>query len=236
MGIFNNKPNTSPVAQDNNDATVTNIPVQPMDDAASTTPDTSVSAPLAQATPPVTEEPKDDSGDYIMADAPIATAPIPVEQVSETPVTETAPELTATNTEDNSPINDQISPAYPSDESAAEIKPVQETQVTPEATTPLPETPAVVPEPASTTSEQSGELSDIKEQALKQLSPLVKLLDQSPEEKFHTTMMMLQSTDDPSLVKAAYEAAQEITDDKTRAQALLDIVNEINYFNQQKSD
>jgi len=49
-------------------------------------------------------------------------------------------------------------------------------------------------------------------------------------------MMMLQATDDHSLVKTAYEAAQEISDDKAKAQALLDIVNEINYFTQQKTD
>lgn len=75
-----------------------------------------------------------------------------------------------------------------------------------------------------------GELASIKQQALKELSPLVGHLDQSPEEKFHTTMMMLQATDDKSLVKAAYEAAQNISDDKAKAQALLDLVNEINYF------
>jgi hypothetical protein len=45
-------------------------------------------------------------------------------------------------------------------------------------------------------------------------------------------MMMIQAADDESLVKSAYEAAQKITDEKVRAQALLDIVNEINYFTQ----
>ncbi len=82
--------------------------------------------------------------------------------------------------------------------------------------------------------ESTDDLTAIKQQALQQLSPLVNHLEQSPEERFHTTMMMLQATDDQSLVKTAYEAAQAITDEKTRAQALLDIVNEINYFTQQK--
>ena len=76
------------------------------------------------------------------------------------------------------------------------------------------------------------ELANIKQQALSQLSPLVGHLEQSPEEKFRTTMMMIQASDDQSLVKVAYEAAQQITDEKTKAQALLDIVNEINYFTQ----
>lgn len=75
-------------------------------------------------------------------------------------------------------------------------------------------------------------LLDIKQQALTQLTPLVDQLDQSPEEKFRTTMMMIQASDNQSLVPVAYEAAQAIPDEKAKAQALLDIVNEINYFTQ----
>ena len=78
----------------------------------------------------------------------------------------------------------------------------------------------------------NDDLLDIKQQALQQLSPLIGHLDQSPEEKFRTTMMMIQASDNDSLIKAAYEAAQQIPDEKARAQALLDIVNEINYFTQ----
>src|SRR5205085_2381883 len=80
-----------------------------------------------------------------------------------------------------------------------------------------------------------SDLNSIKQQALEHLSPLVKHLELSPEEKFRTTMMMLQATDNPGLIKEVFEAALAITDEKTRAQALLDVVNEINYFNQQKS-
>lgn len=79
----------------------------------------------------------------------------------------------------------------------------------------------------------SDDLLDIKQEALQELTPLVGHLEQSPEEKFRTTMMMIQASDDHSLVKIAYGAAKEITDEKARAQALLDIVNEINYFTQQ---
>lgn len=78
----------------------------------------------------------------------------------------------------------------------------------------------------------SDDLMNIKQQALNQLSPLVGHLDQTPEEKFRTTMMMIQASDNQDLVKDAYAAAQEITDEKAKAQALLDIVNEINYFTQ----
>jgi len=79
-------------------------------------------------------------------------------------------------------------------------------------------------------------LLDIKQQALTQLSPLVGHLDQTPEEKFRTTMMMIQASDNQALIQTAYEAAQAITDEKAKAQALLDIVNEINYFTQHQGE
>jgi predicted component of type VI protein secretion system len=79
---------------------------------------------------------------------------------------------------------------------------------------------------------KSDNLLSIKQQALQQLSPLVDHLEQSAEEKFRTTMMMIQASDDQSLIPVAYDAAKEITDEKARAQALLDVVNEINYFTQ----
>ena len=77
---------------------------------------------------------------------------------------------------------------------------------------------------------QDDNLLGIKKQALEQLSPLVGQLEQSPEEKFHTTMRIIQASDNHSLINDAYQAAQNIEDDKARAQALLDIINEINYF------
>lgn len=79
----------------------------------------------------------------------------------------------------------------------------------------------------------ADDLLSIKQNALQHLSPLVSHLEQTPEEKFKTTMMMIQASDDQSLIKTAFEAAQAIQDDKARAQALLDIINEINYFTQQ---
>ena len=92
-----------------------------------------------------------------------------------------------------------------------------------------PDTTASVPSvPAG-----GGDLIDIKQSALKELSPLVGHLNQTPEEKFRTMMMMIQAADDQSLIPQAYAAAKDISDEKTRAQALLDIINEINYFTQQ---
>jgi hypothetical protein len=89
--------------------------------------------------------------------------------------------------------------------------------------------------PAASPATETDDLSKIKQDALQDLTPLVKHLEQTPEEKFRTTMMMIQATDDQSLIQSAYDAAKQISDEKVRAQALLDIVNEINYFTQHKS-
>lgn len=80
----------------------------------------------------------------------------------------------------------------------------------------------------------TNNLLSLKQQALQELTPLVDHLEQTPLEKFRTTMMLIQASDNQALLKDAYEAAQKIEDDKIRAQALLDVINEINYFTQPK--
>jgi hypothetical protein len=110
----------------------------------------------------------------------------------------------------------QMTPAYPTDDNPAPI-----------STDP---TMSNSPAPVVSTHPEDQELLGIKQDALNALSPLVGSLDQSPEEKFRTTMMLIQASDDRSLVRVAYEAAQAIVDDKSKAQALLDVINEINYF------
>ena len=88
--------------------------------------------------------------------------------------------------------------------------------------------------PPSPSSADAG-LLGIKQLALQNLAPLVDKLNQTPEERFKTTMMLIQASDNAQLVGKAYEAANNIADEKTRAQALLDVVNEINYFTQRPS-
>lgn len=75
-----------------------------------------------------------------------------------------------------------------------------------------------------------SELLNIKKSALQELSPLLDELDQSPEEKLNILMMTIQASDDQSLIPNAFAAAKKIDDRKQRAQAMLDIINEINYF------
>ena len=73
-------------------------------------------------------------------------------------------------------------------------------------------------------------LDTIKQTALNELRPLVDKLDVSPEEKFDTYLLLLRSTDDKTLVAPAHDAAVAIVDEARRAQALLDIIKEIDYF------
>jgi ElaB/YqjD/DUF883 family membrane-anchored ribosome-binding protein len=85
---------------------------------------------------------------------------------------------------------------------------------------------------ASLGSPNADHLANLKNEALSHLEPLTEHLDGTPEEVFKTTMMMIQANDNHTLLEKALEAAKKITDDKERAQAMLDIINEINYFAQ----
>lgn len=88
--------------------------------------------------------------------------------------------------------------------------------------------------PAIATTAPSSDLDQLKSSALDDLKPLVGKLNQSPEEKFDTLLLIIRSTDDQSLLAEAHAAAKQITDDAKRAQALLDIIKEVDYFNGKK--
>ncbi|HUC78659.1 MAG TPA: hypothetical protein VMQ58_00240 [Candidatus Saccharimonadales bacterium] len=115
------------------------------------------------------------------------------------------------------------------------VSPAQD-QVSAEPNTPTIQSthPTYTPSDSTPVTDQSNDqdLMSIKKSALQQLSPLVDQLDQTPDEKFKTMLMMIQASDDKSMISSAYQIAQKITDEKAKAQALLDIVNEINYFTQ----
>jgi hypothetical protein len=107
-------------------------------------------------------------------------------------------------------------------------------QSTPPSFSPVQHPVQVNDKPDDPQAEASSPLDEIKHDALEQLSPLVDKLDQTPEERYKTLMMMIQASDDQSLIKSAYDAAQKISDEKLRAEALLGVVNEINYFTNKK--
>ena len=75
-------------------------------------------------------------------------------------------------------------------------------------------------------------LDNLKKSALEELRPLVGKLNLPPEDKFDTLLLIIRSTDDQSLLEPAHEAAKSIQDEDKRAQALLDVIKEIDYFSQ----
>lgn len=89
---------------------------------------------------------------------------------------------------------------------------------------------------ASSDTEDTGPLSSIKKDALLELRPLVDKLNVSPEEKFDTYLLLIRSTDDASLIEPAHAAARSIGDEARRAEALLDIIKEIDYLSHSKKD
>ena len=184
---------------------------------ASTTIEPNMEAP---GTPPLSNDPLaafgDDANDQGAA----------LDQATDTLVNENAAPLTA----DSTALSDEsaaLASLPPKPETPSVIKPHE---------TPKPEIPSVNTPSDTTTANIPQDLFDLKQKALNDLGPLVDHLDQTPEEKFRTTMMLIQSTDNDSLIKDAYAAANAITDDKIRAQALLDVVNEINYFTHKKEE
>ncbi len=116
------------------------------------------------------------------------------------------------------PVADETTPPANDLPAPAASEPVA-TPAMPDPIAPIVPTPAV-----------SGDLESIKKDALSELRPLVDKLNVAPEEKFDTYLLLLRSTDDQALIAPAYQAAKEIADEARRAQALLDIIKEIDYL------
>ena len=106
------------------------------------------------------------------------------------------------------------------------------TQDTPAPEAPAPDMPDFSMPAAPSEGSGNENLESIKQDALNELRPLVDKLDVAPEEKFDTYLLLLRSTDDGSLIAPAHEAAKNIPDEARRAQALLDIIKEIDFLSQ----
>ena len=101
---------------------------------------------------------------------------------------------------------------------------------------PAPAEPPSAPEPEAAPAASPAvpsDLEDIKQNALGDLRPLIDKVDLAPEEKFDTYLLLIRSTDDRALIAPAYAAAQSIADEKRKAEALLEIIKEIDYLSRQ---
>ena len=110
------------------------------------------------------------------------------------------------------------------------VQPAADPAVDPNSVTAAPE-PDLSAAPAVPAAVASDDLTPIKNEAINELRPLVDKLNLQPEEKFDTYLLLLRSTDDRTLIAPAHTAAQGITDEARKAQALLDIIKEIDYLN-----
>lgn len=138
---------------------------------------------------------------------------------------------------DQAPIQDEIVTTPIPDPIAPLEDVVEPVDSVPQYIEPAPVEPMTAIDPAPTpavhtASTPSGELDSIKLEALSELRPLVDKLNVSNEEKFDTYLLLLRSTDDKELIGPAHEAAKSIEDETRRAQALLDIIKEIDFLSQ----
>lgn len=92
---------------------------------------------------------------------------------------------------------------------------------------PMPAMNSPVP---SNTPSVDPKLASVKQAALTELRPLIDKLDVDPEEKFNTYLLLIRSTDDKDLIAPAHEAAKSIPDEAKKAQALLDVIKEIDFL------
>lgn len=179
------------------------------------------------ANPPISNKPVnngllgiDDDNDDVVSSTVSGSQSVstPTVQPSSTPPIPDTPTISVTD-EPKESISPESTNNTPSSSTA--FSPVDDPYSTP---------PAYAQNSITNTQTTTDDLANIKRQALQDLTPLINHLDQNAEEKFKTTMMMIQASDDKDLIPKAYESAKDISDEKKRAQALLDIVNEINYF------
>lgn len=121
----------------------------------------------------------------------------------------------------------------PAPEPVTPVAPVEMPDLTASAPEPIPEPvptaePAPAPEPAVESTETTPQnTNDIKKAALRDLMPLLDKVNMDANEKFNLYRDIFEELNDHSVLEPAYQAAREITDETTRANALLYLVQSI---------
>jgi hypothetical protein len=126
----------------------------------------------------------------------------------------------------------QADAAASTDDTAVSPAAVDDAALPEPATEPELAVPSVVA--PATPAPLGDDLSGVKLEALSELRPLVDKLNIPAEEKFDTYLLLLRSTDDKTLIEPAHETAKLIEDESRRAQALLDIIKEIDFLSAPK--
>ncbi|MDR1300759.1 MAG: hypothetical protein LBK50_03580 [Candidatus Nomurabacteria bacterium] len=154
-----------------------------------------------------------------LGDKTAPTGPAPAAPAAPAPKPEPKPMPTPAPAPNPSPAPAPVAPtAKPEPPKPADNKPA----LRPEPAKPDPKKPAPTGE--------VGDLEGIKNKALDELRPLAERINLPPAEKFDTLLLMIRTTDDKGLIKYAHEIAKQIEDKDKQAQALLDIVKEVDFF------
>lgn len=176
---------------------------------------------------------------------PSLTADDPVTEEAEAPETPAVEEEepTAVDADAPKPYNPPAPDETPSESGPPTMAPTAD--VTDFSAMPEPEdgdeeeatkedAPAARSKADSTTPSLPAELEDIKKQALAELEPLVDKLELAPEKRYNILMEIIQSSERRELLDKALDAAKNIADDNLRAQALMEVLTEVDYFGQKK--
>lgn len=77
----------------------------------------------------------------------------------------------------------------------------------------------------------TNELELVRKAALQALAPILdEVKNMDPERKFELCMSAMRFTDNKSLAPNVLNAALEITDPESKAEALIDLITELNYL------
>lgn len=169
----------------------------------------------------------------VLADIDSQVSAIDSAESDEPIVTELTPEAEAQPmteqlvTEETAPVGGEMtseSSADLIDDMATELEAIEELQ-------PKAELDSATAEPAACCNlSTSGGLSDVQQRAIEDLKPLVDKIQLDDQEKYEVILLLIRSTNDQSLLDPLYRAAREIKDETRRAQALLDVIKEADYF------
>lgn len=153
------------------------------------------------------------------------------------PVVDLDQELEAMNQQISASVADAENTTNATSTVEAPVEPIAETEESVTEPTvieaPITEAPTAPAVEASvnTMNEPNGNsLDDLRQKALRDLRPIVDRVELNDEESFDVLLLLIRETDDESLLPRAYEAARQIQDEARRAQALLDVIKETDYF------
>lgn len=152
-----------------------------------------------------------------------AAAPVETAAPEAAPASEATPTLTPSA--DFAVPTVEAAPAEAPAEVATEA-PAESAATEPAMTAPTLEAPTIESAPAVNQS-VDGDLKSVKEAMMRDLFPLMDKVDVKSEQKYEIYKEMIETTNDKSMIAAAYEAAKGLVDETARAEALLYLIEAV---------